>query len=114
MSLDDDLSTLLARRQPREGFAERVVARAWAERRRRHTRRRWAGALAAGLAAAGLALSPVFDHLVERRRAAEAERARDQLLLALSITSEKLSTVSRTLRDRDASPAEPPRRGGPR
>ncbi|HEX2253637.1 MAG TPA: hypothetical protein VHQ65_10255, partial [Thermoanaerobaculia bacterium] len=75
---------------------------------RSHGRRRWAGALAAGLATLTLALPPVLDQVAERRQAAAAEQARDQLRLALSITSEKLTTATRTLRDAaPPAPADP-------
>jgi hypothetical protein len=103
--LDEQLSAALVRRRPRDGFADRVLARARAERRAR-TRRRRLGALAAAVVLAVLGTSTAVDHLADRRRAAEAEAARDQLLLALSITSEKLSTVTRTLSDAE-SPAAP-------
>lgn len=113
MSLDEQLSTALRRRQPADGFAEGVLARLRAERRRRAVRRR-AAAVAAAVVVAVVGATAGVDRLADRRRAAEAEAARDQLLLALSITSEKLSTVTRTLSAAEPSAAQDPEPGGTR
>jgi len=86
--LELQLRTALARKQPPPGFEARTVART-----RRTPVRTWVSlALAATLlvtfAAAGI-------HRVREQR--RAEEAKQQLMLALQITSEKLAVVEKVL-----------------
>ncbi len=125
--LEQKLKKALEAREPAAGFAERVVARALAEGRREARSvvkmdaswwRRWftvpawrlatAGALAAVLVAGGgIAYRQREIERVERVRAenVRAEKARDELLLALEITSSKLNlarhAVIESTRDRN-------------
>jgi len=89
-NFEDELKAALRRKEPPLGFANRVMRRI--ERPRPAFRLRWAAwAVAAGLilSAGGLRY---HSYQVER---AQGERAKRQLLLALEITSEKLSLVQR-------------------
>lgn len=92
--LDDELRQALRRTAPPDGFAERVLARAAARRPKiaRRLRLRWLAA-----AAAILALFTVwFDR--ERDRRLAAENAKEQVVLALKITAEKLQLAREKVR----------------
>ena len=89
--LEETLKQALRREEPPDGFAKRVLARlesparpglwAWL----RSPGLRWA--LAATLP---LVLLVAFQYNAERRRRAEGERAKAQMLTALRITADKL------------------------
>jgi len=83
MNLENELRAVLRRQDPSPGFAARVVQAAIP--RRRTPIAVWAAAMAAMLVA-GVAM----NHEYQQRR---AERATQQVLLALRITSEKLNVA---------------------
>jgi hypothetical protein len=80
MNLEEELKLALQRKEPHPGFRERVLA---ATRRPRHAYRNIAAA-----ALLTLLLGGTTAHFIEERR--EGERAKEQVLLALRITSHKL------------------------
>ena len=102
--LDDAFREALRRREPPDGFAERVMARIQARPERGGA---WAGLLAAfqrprlrwatALAAAALVVGAV-EYRNERERRAEGERARDQVMLALRIMGGKLQMTREMVR----------------
>lgn len=83
MNLETELKAALRRQNPGPGFANRVVAAATP--RKRMPVAVWAAAMAAMLVA-GVAIHTEYQH----RR---AERASQQVMLALRITSEKLNVA---------------------
>ncbi len=86
---EHDLRESLRRQQPPAGFAEQVIARARA-RERRITPTPWQWVAVAAmlvLMAGGFAL------VREQRRQAETERNKEQLIVALQITSSKLNRI---------------------
>lgn len=94
--LEDELRQALRREEPPAGFAERVAARAAQQKEREPWWAALVGALsrppwrwATALAMCLLILAGV-TYQRERQRRAEGERAKEQLLLALQITSNKL------------------------
>jgi len=103
MNLDTDLKRALRRQSPPAGFAERVMQRArrggggpappepgGGENPRRST-------LAA---AASLMLAAVLGgYALHQRHEREGERARDQVLRAMSIASEKVAYAQQQVRE---------------
>jgi len=87
--LEQDLRNVLRRQDPPEGFTERVLART-----RQHSApsaSRWIGvAIAAGL----LLAAGNFEY-----RQYEGRKAKRELLLALSITGNKLNIVHQKITD---------------
>jgi len=83
--LDDELKVALGRVDPPPGFAGRVLARAES---RRSGRQWWIAAIAAGLLLAG---GLEFER--ERRIRAQGEAAKQQVIMALQITSNKLQFI---------------------
>lgn len=83
MNLETELKAALRRQNPGPGFANRVAAAA--APRKRTPIAVWAAAMAAMLVA-GVALHNEY----QQRR---AERATEQVMLALRITSEKLNVA---------------------
>ena len=90
--LEETLKQALRREEPPDGFAERVLARLESPAARpglwawlRSPGLRWA--LAATLS---LVLLLAFQYNAERRRRAEGELAKAQMLTALRITADKL------------------------
>ena len=81
MNLEDQLKLALQRKQPPPGFRDRVLAAT--RRPQRHPYRSLAAA-----ALLTLLIGGTTAHYVEQRR--EGERAKEQVLLALRITSHKL------------------------
>ena len=79
----------LARREPPAGFEERVLARVEATQLEAPGRR-WARPAWAGAAIAAMLVAMVGYREMEQRR---AEDAREQAMLALRITAEKLNAV---------------------
>ena len=90
--LENDLSRALRRESPAPGFADRVMTRI--ERERRGTARWWRAA------AASVALTAVLGgwgaHEYAQYR--EAERARDQVLIALRIAGSKVRYAQQEVR----------------
>jgi len=107
MSLDNDLRNALRRVPAPEGFADRVLARvrggqtivSVSERRQAGlpVLHWWRGIAATFLLAAMLGGWGAHE-MVERRREAAGQRAREQVLLALRITGEKLAHAERGVR----------------
>ena len=90
--LEDALREALRRKQAPEGFAERVLERraapgpwGWLRSWFEPPALRWAGA-----AALSLVLLAGYQYTAERRRRAQGEAAKEQVLVALRITAEKL------------------------
>ncbi len=105
--LEDELKNALRREEPPAGFAERVLTRAAAPKRRwsftglfgtRGVRWALAGALTLVLAGAGLEYR---QHEEERAR---GEAARAQLMLALRITGTKLQFAQAKVQGLQGSP----------
>jgi len=97
MNIDDTLRQALARKSPPPGFTERVMAAIDAESRRparsrAHAWRQWAVAAGLLIAIGGGATA----RYIEQRR--EGERAKEQVLLALRITSAKLQDAREHVR----------------
>lgn len=102
--MDQELRQALRRAEPSPGFADRVVARlpgldeARVPALRKSGGRRWlALALAASLVAA------IGAGWVQSARRAEADQARQEVELALRITTEKLLLVQSKVQARVAS-----------
>ena len=94
---EDRLRDSLQRVEAPGGLARRILARA--EARRSSVTRRWLAAAAAILLVAGAGAYGLRDRRLrlEEQRMAQAEQVRQQLLLALEITSRELSKVERQL-----------------
>jgi hypothetical protein len=102
---DDALREAMRREQAPEGFAERVMARIEAGGTARPEPKIpfWSGMLAAfrgpqlrwasGFAVVALVIGGVGFEVREQRERAEGERAKEQVMLALRITSGKLRMV---------------------
>jgi hypothetical protein len=88
---ENDLKEALRQVDPPPGFEQRVLARLARESAAAHRRpsRFTAWAAAAGLAFASLGGVAIYQYQQQQR----AIKARDQLLLALRITSQKLDVV---------------------
>jgi hypothetical protein len=94
MDIEKDLRSALARREPSADFAEAVVARVRAQATAETRRRAPVWRVPAALAATVLAAVVGLHWHAERQRAAES---RDQLLIALAITSHQLDQVQQKL-----------------
>lgn len=116
MNLEHDLQRALRRQPGPPDLADRVLARVdGADRRRsRHPAVGWlAAAAAVALVATGGA-----RYYVHQQQLAEAERLKDEIRLALQITSETLAHVQRRVETslegrRDAGQDEQRRQGTP-
>lgn len=94
---EEELKRALARREPGEGFTERVLARAAASEPVQN-RWRWFGWTRAWVVAAAMALLllPVSGVLYRHHeRTVRGQAAKQQLLLALQITGSKLQQVQK-------------------
>lgn len=101
MNFDDELRTALKRREPPEGFAERVLTRAQSPTARRlpSWRERWAWLnprsrpvwVTAGVVAAMLLVTSG----VQYQRQRQGELAKQQVMLALEIAGSKLNYVQK-------------------
>jgi hypothetical protein len=91
MHLEDDLKRALRPESPAPGFANRVLQRIEREQTYR-PRPAWWRAAAASLTLAAL----LGGYAVHRQR--EGERAKDELLRAMSITSEKIHYAQQEVR----------------
>lgn len=90
--LESNLKSALARVEPPEGFAERVIERAQRPKiswRLFGSQRPWLAAAALLVLLAGAETL----HLHQQRQHAEEVRAQAQLMLALQITSHQLNTA---------------------
>ena len=86
-SLEDELRSALRRHEPSPGFAERVLARAYAAPV--HPSRRWVRWAAAMAAALMLAVGSLeYRHY-------QGERAKSQVLLAVRIAGSKLNKAQK-------------------
>jgi hypothetical protein len=96
MKLENDLSRVLHRESPAPGFADRVMHRIEQEQMRAQRRRPvWWRAIAASVALTA-ALGGWGAHAyIQYQR---AERAKDQVLLALRITGEKVRYAQQEVR----------------
>ena len=92
--IERDLREALHRREAPPGFAERVLAKTRQPETRRHRGHSWAW-----LAAAALVLLMIggIGIVQERRRQAEGERAKEELMVGLRITGSKLRDVQERL-----------------
>jgi len=100
--LDDELRNLLRRREPPEGFPERVMARLETPPARLTIRRRMSAFFqrpvlrwAAVAAACVVAVLGVVRYQHQQRVRAQAERASQQAIYALRITNEEIGTALR-------------------
>lgn len=101
MNFDDELKAALKRREPPEGFAERVLARTQspAATRLPSWRERWAWPIpgrrpvwvTAGVVVAVLLVASGMEY--QRRR--QGELAKQQVMLALEIAGSKLNYVQK-------------------
>jgi hypothetical protein len=103
--LEEELKKAFERVPPPAGFAERVLARAANEERKEKARSRswfepagWTGLRWAASFAlcAVLATSGILYHREQQRK---GEEAKEQLMLALRITSRKLQIATESVRD---------------
>jgi hypothetical protein len=98
MNLDHALKEAMERKQPDPGFANRVMAAIReSENGKRKTENRTWRALAAGVVLTAILGGWAAHQAAERR--AEGEKAREEVLLALRITSQKLRTAQDHVRD---------------
>ncbi len=98
---DDELRKAMGRVDPPEGFAERVLARVAEERAKPRLvdrLRSWFGMPGLRLAAAVAMIAVIVagvGYEREVRRRAEGERAKEQVMLALRITADKIQVAQR-------------------
>ena len=113
--LEQELKKALRQVEPPAGFAERVLARVAREEEEKKARwlrgPGWLGASTLRWATAGalgvvLATSGILYHREQRRKGQEAK---EQLMLALRITSSKLQIAAESIREINA-PEEGPQR----
>lgn len=98
MNLDHELNEAMQRQQPDPGFANRVMAAIReAENGKRNTDNRSWRALAAAAALTAVIGGWAAHQAAERR--AEGEKAREEVLLALRITSQKLRSAQEHVRE---------------
>lgn len=95
MQLERDLERILRREAPPAGFAGRVLERV--ARDERKPRRVWWRAAAASVTLVAVIAGWSGHRMAERRRA-EGERAREEVMLALRIASEKVAYAQHEVR----------------
>lgn len=93
MNIEDSLRDALRPEDPGAQFTARVMAAVSAAPRRRYSRLQLPLALAASLVATAIGLTLMHQQAEQRR----GETARQQLVLALEITSAKLNQVQQRL-----------------
>ncbi len=103
--LEDALREALRREEPPEGFAERVLEAARGRRGEAAVRRRWFEMprlrWAAAFAAVAIILSAGgLEYRKQREERIEAERAKEQVMLALRITGTKLRLIEAAVHQR--------------
>jgi hypothetical protein len=94
MRLEDELKLALRREDPPRDFTERVLAGVGTGR---SARRWWPAAIAATVL---LTAGVQFEH--QRHVRAEGERAKQQVMLALQITSRKLQFIKEKIHVTDS------------
>ena len=92
-----DLREALRRKEPPPGFAGRVIARAREVDQQRAARSWWKWSWRWSMAAAMMVILFAGGTLYQERRRQEAERSKDQLLLALRVTGAKVRVVQERL-----------------
>jgi len=92
-----DLREALRRKEPPPGFAGRVIARAREVDERREARALWKWSWRWSAAVAVVVMLLAGGSLYQVRRHQEAERSKDQLLLALRLTGAKVRVVQERL-----------------
>ena len=91
MELEHELKAALARKEPDPGFANQVMDAVRREKQISRSERRPWRALAAAATLIAVLGGVAAQQAAQRR--AEGERAQEEVLLALRITSEKLRTA---------------------
>jgi hypothetical protein len=90
--LHEELREALHRRNPPDGFVDRVMARIPAKPKRQVWNRQWLAVAAAGcIAVVG---SGVWE---QHRRQVEGQKAKQELMYALTVASESLQTTKHVL-----------------
>jgi len=97
MSLETELKNALRRVPAPEGFANRVLERV-RNAERHPARSPWWRAVAATFLLAAILGGWGAHEMIERRQEREGQRAREQVLLALRITGEKVAHAQRGVR----------------
>jgi hypothetical protein len=92
-----DLREALRRNEPPPGFAGRVIARAREVDQRSAAHSWWKWSWRWSMAAAMMVMLFAGGTLYQERRRQEAERSKDQLLLALRVTGAKVRVVQERL-----------------
>ena len=95
MDVHEELRRALARKDPDPGFANRVMARIERDGR---VERSWGGWRAVAAALLVTVVMGAWGVHERRERQREGEAAREQVLLALRITSEKVRHVQHEIR----------------
>lgn len=95
MELEKNLEQALRRQRPPGGFSGRLMERV--AREGRNPRRTWWRAAAASITLVA-ALAGYTGFSIAERRRAESERAREEVLLALRIASEKVRYAQNEVR----------------
>jgi hypothetical protein len=101
MNFDDELKAALKRREPPEGFEERVLARAQSPAvGRQPSRRAWLAWLTpwprqAWVAAGVVAATLLVTSGVQYQRQRQGELAKQQVMLALEIAGSKINYVQK-------------------
>jgi len=90
--MEEELKRALARVEPPDGFADRVMARTTTGRRQ--SWHRWYGAIAATMALVFTG-EVVYQRHLEHVRAEDAQK---QLVFALHLTAEKLAAINHRLK----------------
>ena len=93
MNLENDLKRALRREPPPAGFADRVMERL--QRDERRTRPVWWRAAAASVMLAAV----LGGYALHQRHERQGERAREQVLRAMSIASEKVAYAQQQVRE---------------
>lgn len=97
MSFESELRASLRRKSPPPGFTESVMRAIAAEQQRPRSGMRRAGWLAVAATVLVASIGGWTAHRVEKRR--EGERAKEQLMLALHVTSKKLRDTQQHVQD---------------
>jgi anti-sigma-K factor RskA len=92
-----NLREALRRKEPPPGFAGRVIARAREIDERSEARAWWKWSWRWSAAAALVVMLLAGGSLYQERRRQEAERSKDQLMLALRVTGAKVRVVQERL-----------------
>lgn len=97
-NFDDELKDAFARREAPDGFTDRVMARVAAENKKvvpiRRAPARWAA-----IAAAAVVLVTGGLYEQKRQERIRGEHAKDQLMLAIGITEQKLAIAGKRVEE---------------